>query len=383
MNTVCDLNKCTGCMLCRDICPKDAIEFKDSLEFCNSAINDSLCINCNACHNVCPQNNSVEKRQIKKWKQGWAEESIRKKSSSGGFASAIMRAFIEKGGFVCSCRFVSGEFRYMLTNDICETERFIGSKYVRSNPIGAYKDVKNRLKNGSKVLFIGLPCHVAAMKNFVGEKNSSGLYTIDLICHGTPSPNLLKMFLKEWGYSLDRLKSIQFRQKNHFDVYTEHKNIVGAGIRDRYTMGFLAGLFYTQNCYECKYADLDRISDLTIGDSWGTELSQSERKKGISLALCYTEKGEELLDMTELHLQDVSLDKAIAKNGQLRSPSAMPDKRKVFFQQLRKNNSFSKAVYIAYPKSCLKQQVKKMLISLGFFRGGVNNNHLYVIRIEE
>ena len=41
-------------------------------------------------------------------------------------------------------------------------------------------------------------------------------------------------------------------------------------------MEFIYSLFHTENCYECHYADTQRISDITIGDSWGSELSEDD-----------------------------------------------------------------------------------------------------------
>lgn len=37
------------------------------------------------------------------------------------------------------------------------------------------------------------------------------------------------------------------------------------------------------------------LSDITLGDSWGTELS-GEVKNGVSLILCQSEKGKELIE---------------------------------------------------------------------------------------
>ena len=79
-----------------------------------------------------------------------------------------------------------------MAESISEIDKFAGSKYVKSNPSGIYKKVKECLKNGRKALFIGLPSQVAACKNYVGQKNCESLYTIDLVCHGTPSPELLE-----------------------------------------------------------------------------------------------------------------------------------------------------------------------------------------------
>ena len=46
-------------------------------------------------------------------------------------------------------------------------------------------------------------------------------------------------------------------------------------------MAFLSSLTYTENCYSCKYAQKKRISDITIGDAWGSDLADEEIKNGI------------------------------------------------------------------------------------------------------
>lgn len=79
---------------------------------------------------------------------------------------------------------------------------FVGSKYVKSNPVGIYDKVVEKLKNGNSVLFIGLPCQVAAVKNYMlamSDNIRENLYTVDLICHGSPSPKILKLALYEKG----------------------------------------------------------------------------------------------------------------------------------------------------------------------------------------
>lgn len=50
--------------------------------------------------------------------------------------------------------------------------------------------------------------------------------------------------------------------------------------------------------YSCQYAQTNRVGDLTIGDSWGTEMTE-ELSKGVSFVMCQTEKGKALLDSFE------------------------------------------------------------------------------------
>lgn len=379
MKTVCELNKCTGCMACVKGCPKKAIEIKDRLSSYNAIIKEDKCIKCNKCYGVCQQNNPVLSRKPIEWYQGWTNnQEDRKKCSSGGLATAISSAFVINGGVVCSCCFRNGKFGFEFAEKTDELQKFVGSKYVKSNPEGIYKSVTEKLKSSQKVLFIALPCQVAALKKFVGEKLGENLYTIDLICHGTPSPKLLDKFLNQYNFELDALQDIQFRVKAKFMVYGDYKGIITNGVSDKYSIAFLNSLTYTENCYSCQYAKISRASDLTLGDSWGSELSIEEQKKGISLVLSMTDKGSELLQMADIHLQSVDLTKAVANNHQLEHPSDLPKGRDVFFKKLQKGK-FNRLVFQQLPKQCLRQDVKQLLLKLKIIRGGGKLNYSLLV----
>ena len=370
MVTVCEKDMCAGCMACIDICPKDAITIRDSLHAYNAVIDTDKCVECTACHKVCQVGQKPDCHEPRLWIQGWADnEDIRKRSSSGGIATALMAAFIEEGGTVCSCTFAHGVFGFDFAESYDDLRRFVGSKYVKSNPSGIHKKIKTRLKNGEKILFIGLPCQVAAVKKYVGDKLAKCLYTVDLICHGSPSPKLLDMFLKEYNCSLDGITDIRFRKKTTFHLYDGCEGILPERVQDNYTFAFLNCLDYTENCYKCKYAQKERVGDITLGDSWGSEMSSSEQCKGISLVLCQTDKGHKLLENSKIHLGDVSIEKALASNHQLRHPSVAPEKRKDFFAYLESGLGFNKAVAKCYPKIYYKQKLKELLIKTKILRG--------------
>lgn len=249
-------------MVCVQKCSQNCISIVDSGDSLNAVINDDICVHCNACRNVCPQNILVKKQKPITWYQGWAEEEIRKRSSSGGAASAIMKAFIESGGFVASCLFDMGNFTFTLTNDIEVLKCFRGSKYVKSNPGNIYEKIADKLKN-HKVLFVGLPCQVAALKRYV--KCYENLYTIDLICHGTPSRKLLDSYLNEKGYSLNSCLDVTFRNQTMFGLSVNGDKVCPYE-KDDYTIAFLKSVCYTESCYSCQYASDERVSDVTLGD---------------------------------------------------------------------------------------------------------------------
>lgn len=349
MVTVCEKGKCTGCMECIDTCPKDAIEVVDVETEYNAIIDSDKCIKCNMCHKACQNNRELILTKPICWKQGWAaDDGIRMGSSSGGIAET--------------------------ENEVI---KFTGSKYVKSNPYGIYKKLLEKLKEGKKVLFVGLPCQVAAAKHYT--KNHQNLYTIDLICHGTPSPEILEKFLEDYNVKLTEIENIKFRVKNSFKLEQNGKRFSAPTTTDNYLITFLNSTSYTENCYQCNYAQLDRAGDITLGDSWGSELEKQIQDEGISLLLCQNEKGKELINQTDLVLMDVDLEKAIENNHQLQHPSLKPQQRKIFFGELNKGHAFKSAVRKCYPKKYLKNAVKTLLykVNLGGEAKPLSSNCCY------
>ena len=378
MRTVCKKNSCTGCMACVGKSKKEAISIQDNLSAYNAVIDESKCVSCGACERICPNNCKANMNEPIYWKEGWSSDDVRTKASSGGAASAMMEYFVSDGGYVAACLFRNGEFLFDITDKKEELIHFAGSKYVKSNPIGIYDKVIRKLKVGNKVLFIGLPCQVAAIKNYtmtIPANISENLYTVDLICHGSPSPKILNLALREKGVDIKQLSEIRFRNKTHFglssqDRDNEYKTITPTGVQDMYTYAFLKSLDYTENCYSCQYATLGRVSDVTIGDSWGSDQPDSEQGKGISLILCQTDKGVTLIQNSGMKLEEVDVEKAIEANHQLRHPSIAPETRGSFFENLDKG--FYKAVLKCAPKVYYKQKLKECLIKLKIIRGGAN-----------
>lgn len=369
MNTVCDVNMCTGCMACVQKCPRSAISVKDELMYYNALIDAEKCINCNLCHSVCPQNTPVEFRKTIKMWQGWSNSNeIRTNGSSGGVATAISKAFVKNGGIVCSCCFSNGEFVFETAKDLLEVNKFRGSKYVKSNPKNAYKQIELHLNEGYKVLFIGLPCQVAGVLNYVKNEKKKNLYTIDLICHGTPSPVLLNKYLEEKRIDVAKCDSITFRDKSIFQVNYNVNTIGIKGTSDCYSIAFLNSIFYTENCYYCSYARKNRISDITLGDSWGSQLSMEQRVKGISLMLVQTENGKDLLEASDIHLDEVNVNIAYDNNQQLVRPSIPHNNRNSFFKGITRGKKLSSLVRHYIPKVYFKQLIKGWIIKLRIYK---------------
>lgn len=96
-----------------------------------------------------------------------------------------------------------------------------------------------------------------------------------------------------------------------------------------YYNGFMEGYLYRSGCYTCPYATEKRVADLTLGDFWGIgeetpyPNAAAELKKGLSLILVHTDKGQALLNACAPALVTTlrTPEEAVKKNHQLRHPT--------------------------------------------------------------
>lgn len=195
---ICNKNLCTGCMACADKCKKGAITFLKNYDgFLYPYVDSEKCNNCGLCKKVCPANIDLNKQICKNSEISpevylvQANDYERQKSSSGAFSAILARNFIDDNHYVAGCVYNNCSVKHVITNNASDLEYIRGSKYVQSDMAGCYLEVQKLLKQGNKVLFTGLPCHVAALKSFL-VKNYDNLMTVDLICHGVCSNDLLQ-----------------------------------------------------------------------------------------------------------------------------------------------------------------------------------------------
>ena len=339
----CESEKCCGCGSCKHICPTNSIIFKKNLFGNQVFIDNKTCVHCGLCEKVCQFHKSIELSEPLFWKEGWCtNEDIRKASSSGGLAKTIALSCLERGWKIFMCVSKEKSFCY---EEVCEKEilNISGSFYVKSSLGSVFKTIKKYLLAKEKVLFIGLPCHVSSVKQFLFNVPSDNFYTIDLICHGTPSLDLFKAFSEE--EKINDYRDLSFRQKNK----SSYKPLKF----DYWITPFLDGLTYTDNCYNCNFASKKRVSDLTLGDSWGSDLDDFERNKGISLLLINTEKGKELIPEKGVFLRDANIEKSVKAQGQLQSPSKLPPKRYLFTEKISSGFGYHKIIKKIYLKKII------------------------------
>ena len=193
-------NQCTGCGACYNKCPVNAIVMKPDAEgFSFPSINSEQCIHCGLCLKTCPVfETKYENNPEPKCYAVMANDEIRKNSSSGGVFTLLAEWVLRQGGVVCGAAYSQDCYsvqQIIITKEE-DCHKLRGSKYVQSENGEIYKKVKAYLDNGTPVLFTGTPCQVAAVKAYL-EKPYEKLYTLDLVCHGVPSPGVYQKFIEE------------------------------------------------------------------------------------------------------------------------------------------------------------------------------------------
>lgn len=241
------------------------------------------------------------------------DEYVLKQSTSGGFFTAVSDLFLENGDSVCGVVF-SDDFKavHVLTNEKKVRDKMRGAKYVQSSLGNIFEEIEQLLSVNKKVLFVGTPCQVVGLKNYICQKktNEINLFTIDIICHGVPSPKVFRDHIRfieqKYGEIIDysfRDKEVGWRGQNV--TITTNQCRVPDKIAKSYSDLYFNSLIIRPSCYKCQFSTLKREGDITIGDFWGIneENIKFDDNKGISEVLINSEKGLALFEMCKEKLE--------------------------------------------------------------------------------
>lgn len=349
--------KCTGCGACANICPSNALTLRpDALGFLKPVLLDNVCKDCGACRNVCPLlgKKRSENREKPICFAASGEDALRKKSSSGGAFSIFAEWILEQHGIVAGAAFDNNLdvfHRFVETSE--ELEILRKSKYAQSRIGYTYREAETFLKQGRILLFSGCPCQIAGLYSFLGG-HYENLYTIDLLCHGVPSVQMLRDSLEE--LSDPGIQCVDFRDKEfgweclNLTVRLKDGRIKRLSYNEsRYEQGFHSNMTLCDSCYDCSFCAFPRQADLTIGDFWSASQYAPVLAdgKGVSAILSNNEHGDYLLRMVKNKFVQICKQplETLSGNRVERHINAHPMRAR--FLQLYPEKNFNKAVLYA------------------------------------
>lgn len=338
---------CSGCSACKEICPVSAIVMTEDEEgFLYPKIIQEKCIDCGKCQRLCAFNRqNIEKVKLPRAIMGVKikDENERKTSRSGGMFIAMANYIIKNSGVVYGCKLGKDLEVYhsrAITKE--EIDQFKGSKYVKSNLKNIYNEVKEDLIQGNKVLFSGTACEIAGLNTTIKGIDTTNLYTCDIICHGVPSPLIYKEFINFMEETEgQKIINIDFRDKS-LGWYVHKETIKFQNKKltsDYYSRLFSSDYALRPSCYNCQFSNMNRVSDITIGDFWGVE-KENEKfydNNGISLVLVNTLKGQKMIENIIEKLHYIPVYSQHYMQHHLQYPTAEPENRNVFWQDFKEN----------------------------------------------
>ncbi len=343
---------CSGCGACASICPKACISMvADGEGFAFPSIDSQKCIECGVCLKRCPAENKDPSgnRPLESMVLQDKDCVSLQKSTSGGAFACIARSILKQGGVVFGAAYdESLKVSHIAVTDIADLPKLQGSKYVASDLNDSYKDVKASLKEGRRVLFSGTPCQVAGLKSFLGADPET-LLTVDLVCHGVPSQKLFRKYIKWLGEKKGfPIKAFCFRSKRFYgwsiggECSDGKRNYAINPDCDPYYATFLRGETFRKSCYTCKFANMSRQGDFTVGDFWGfynmKESFSFASQKGMSLLLVNSPKGMDALKLleNEASVVPMNLDVICSGNWNLHHPSVFKPIRDEIYANIDK-----------------------------------------------
>lgn len=299
-------------------------------------------------------------------------------SSSGGMFTVFSDYYLNSGYAIVASVYDYDKqllnFRFITTKD--ERDKAIGSKYIQSKPGDIFRESYRWLIDNpeKKLMFFGMGCQADGFRKYIELKGlRNRVIIIDIICHGVPSPKIWN----DYARLLEKrhhgnISFLSFKDKrggwlnptayvriNDQEVFIEE-----------YIKLFFSGFVLRPICYECPYAKIDRLTDITIGDFWHIEKNIPDfyNDKGNSMVIIHTNRGMELFEKIrdDIDYQISTREQCWQKN--LESPTEISKYRDTFWRYYHKKGiKYIEKYFILQKKyRSFKQCIKNII---GYKRG--------------
>ena len=303
-------NKCTSCQVCAAVCPKDAISISlDHWGFYRPTVSDDKCVECGLCEQICYRFQGVEQKVDIEGCQSYAaaakDDEVVAQTTSGGIADLMCEVFIAQG-FKCvgvAYDIASDKAVEMIAETREQTIPFRGSKYIQSYSYPTFKKIINEYKNDKLAVF-GTPCQIYGIDLYLNKIHKrDNFILIDLYCHGCPSMNLWKKYIREAKKKagINSFDKVTFRSKvrgwGNFYVSGEKDNklrFVSPKANDPFFALFFSDSVLNEACADCTIRGTLTHCDIRLGDFWGKKYVLNTR--GVSLVTIVSKKGAALFE---------------------------------------------------------------------------------------
>lgn len=354
MISIANKESCCGCGACAQICPKGCITMTADAEgFLYPVVQSSHCVDCGACVRTCPISSPISYKtdSVEAFAAMSLDDDTRQRSSSGGIFSELAQHVLNTGGVVFGAAFAEDfSVHHVMISRADQLTQLRGSKYLQSATEDTFREVRTLLEDGREVLYTGVACQIAGLKQYL-RRDYPNLYTVDVLCHGVPSPKVWRIYLGHLSALHDSaVQCVDFRCKDtgwkHFSMkicFENGKTYSNPLSEDAFLRLFLENICLRPSCHSCQFKQFPRPSDITIGDAWGigSIFPNLDDNKGTSLIMVNSQKGHSLLNQIQNHLvlQAGDLDVLLPPSADSRIPVPPHPRRQQLFRAVAKDGS--------------------------------------------
>lgn len=388
-NNISKVHDCYGCGVCATACGRKIIEVGlNENGFYEPHITDeSKCTNCGICTEVCAYLHdelSLQNPKIQPYAAWSKDDLVRRKCSSGGAGFEIGKYLLGQEYKVCGVRYnaVANRAEHYIATTVEELIPSIGSKYIQSYTVDGFKAIDRK----QKYLVTGTPCQIDSFRRYLQKfKNEDNFVLMDFFCHGVPSKLMWDKYVKWAETKVGKLTYVSWRNKftgwhdswamaidgtEHGEPVNWHEsyNLLIRGkksfLNSRLSQGdmfyalFLGDCCLGKQCYDhCKYKYDHSSADIRIGDLWGKTYNDDE--DGVSGAVAFTEKGNEILKQCNCELIEHTFD--VVAEGQMKTcPRRISVSNKIQNSLKNKKNDINDAFKIIQSYKFRNRQIKRL-----------------------
>jgi coenzyme F420 hydrogenase subunit beta len=306
---------CTGCGLCESIAPVGSIQMRMSTEGylrpvvlaplpqqATETIADA-CPGVKLAHPPGTANQHPIWGPVISVHTGHAlDPEVRRQGSSGGVISAIAIHLLESGKVDFVAQIAVGQSdplanELQISRTRADVIRAAGSRYAPSAPL---QEIRKLLNTGQRFAFIGKPCDVAALRQYV--KNSAAVqaqipYMLAFMCAGVPSIKGTHEVIRKLGATKEKVVAFRYRGDG-WPGMARAVHDTGESFEMDYNTSW--GTVLNKHLqFRCKICPdgTGEFADLVCADAWyGKDgYPDFEEREGRSLILTRTEAGSALL----------------------------------------------------------------------------------------
>lgn len=349
---------CTSCQMCAAVCSKGAISISlDKDGFYRPNVDDNLCVNCGICKRVCykfdehiEMYDTSKLADTKLYGATAKDMDVVNNTTSGGVADIMARQLM-KEGYKCVGVVYNGD-NDTAVDKVATTEEklmgFRGSKYIQSFTLNAFKEVVNNCKNEKYAIF-GTPCHIYALDKYLHlHKVREQHMLIDLYCHGCPSLNIWKKYVKDVKSEIgeEKIDYANFRSKVkgwgsfYVVVVVDGKPVFYSNRRhNEFFDLFFSDQVLNEACNDCSLRGTLAYTDIRLGDFWGKQYVMNNN--GVSAVSLVTDRARQLFEKIKdkINFKEESYEDFLPWQSWGKSHYPNAELREKLFSQLRDDNT--------------------------------------------